>query len=52
MTNIFQDPTKVMPKGDSQIVRVSMKENEVGGRTDHLPAAPATQANISHVPNK
>lgn len=36
-TNIFQDPTKTIPKGDAQIVRVTFQENEIGGRKDHMP---------------
>ena len=36
-TNIFADPTKSIPKGDAQIVRVSFQENELGGRKDHMP---------------
>jgi hypothetical protein len=48
---IFQDPTKTMPKKDSQIVRVSMEQNEIAGRKDHIPAGKATDMAISHVPN-
>lgn len=52
MTNIFQDPTKTAPKSDNQIVRVSMKENQIAGRTDHLPAGgKSNEMAISHVPN-
>lgn len=53
MVNIFQNPTKSLPKGDSQIVRVTMKENEVAGRTDHLPKdSVSPNMSITHVPNK
>lgn len=39
MKNIFQDSTKKLPKEpDSQIVRVSMKENEIAGRKGHIPS--------------
>ena len=39
MPNIFHDSTKKMPKEpDAQIVRVGMKQNEIAGRKDHLPA--------------
>lgn len=49
---IFQDPTKTMPKRDSQIVRVSMEENEIGGRKDHIPSGGKSgDMAISHVPN-
>lgn len=51
--NIFQNPTKMVPKSDPQIVRVTMKENEVAGRTDHMPKDSASPSmSISHVPNK
>ena len=50
--NIFQDPTKSIPKSDSQIVRVSMTENEIAGRKDHMPASsPASDMALKHVPN-
>jgi len=50
--NVFQDPTKVVPKGDPQVVRVSMQENEVGGRKDHLPPDQRSpDMSIKHVPN-
>lgn len=39
MVDVFKDPTKKLPKEpDAQIVRVGMKQNEVAGRKDHLPA--------------
>ena len=39
MPNIFQNPTKTLPKEpDSQIVRIGMKQNDIAGRKDHLPA--------------
>src|ERR1700675_42968 len=39
--DIFRNPTKSLPKepGD-QTVRVPMKQNEIGGRTDHIPPPP------------
>ena len=53
MSSIFQDNTKSIPKSDDQIVRVSMRENEIAGRQDHIPSTgKATRMNISHVPNK
>ncbi len=49
--NVFQESTKALPKSDSQICRV-MKENEIAGRTDHMPKeSPATEMSIKHVPN-
>jgi hypothetical protein len=52
MANIFQDPTKSLPKSDEQIVRVGMKESEIGGRTSHIPSpSTARDMAISHVPN-
>ena len=48
--NIFQNPTKTVPKSDSQIVRVSMKQNEIAGRTDHLPnQVKSDRLGIQHV---
>jgi hypothetical protein len=50
--NIWQDPTKSLPKEDSQIVRVSMKQNEIAGRTDHIGSGfKSADLAISHVPN-
>jgi hypothetical protein len=50
--NIFQDSTKSLPKQDAQIVRVSMKENEIGARTGHIPTPSSSPVNsIQHVPN-
>jgi hypothetical protein len=50
--NIFQDPTKSVPKSDEQISRVDMEQLDIGGRKSHLPAGNrATDMAISHVPN-
>jgi hypothetical protein len=50
--NIFQNATKTAPESDEQIVRVSMKELEIQGRTSHLPAAEKSGVlPLSHVPN-
>lgn len=51
--NIFQDPTKKVPESDAMIVRVSMRQNEIAGRTDNLPSQSPQSApmSISHVPN-
>lgn len=54
MANIFQDSTKTMPKDDEQIVRVGMKQSEVGGRTDHINSAKggkSSELSIKHVDN-
>lgn len=48
--NVFQDPTKSIPKSDPQIVRVSMMENEIGGRKDHMPArSPSSEMSVKHI---
>jgi hypothetical protein len=50
--NIFQNSTKTAPESDEQIVRVSMKELEIQGRTSHLPATEKSGVlPLSHVPN-
>lgn len=50
--NIWQDTTKSIPTSDSQIIRVSMEEQEIGGRKSHLPAQQKSGAmQISHVGN-
>jgi hypothetical protein len=50
--NIFQNPTKSIPESDEQIVRVSMKQIEIQGRTDHLPAqSKSSELPLNHVPN-
>jgi hypothetical protein len=35
--NIFSNSTKSIPTSDAQIVRVSMEEQEIGGRKSNLP---------------
>ena len=54
MASIFQNPTKSLPKqADSQIVRVPMTQNEIGGRTDHMPpVSKADKMSIEHVKSK
>jgi hypothetical protein len=54
MVNIFQDPTKSIPKKPSaMIVRVPMDQLEIGGRKSHLPGKDDTSGmSISHVPNR
>lgn len=51
--DIFKDSTKTVPRSDSQIVRVSMEENEIGGRKDNLPPAQKSgDMSIVHVPSQ
>ena len=49
--NLFQNNTKTVPTGDSQIVRVDMQEIQIGGRKSALPAQQKNDATIVHVPN-
>ena len=51
--NIFQNPTKSLPKkADSQIVRVPMTQQDIGGRTDHIPTpSKSDNMTIRHIPN-
>ena len=51
--DIFRNPTKSLPKtADSQIVRVPMTQQDLGGRTEHIPTpSPSDKMNIRHVPN-
>jgi hypothetical protein len=50
--NIFQNSAKTIPESDEQIIRVGMKQIDIGGRTSHLPGQEKSPAmNISHVPN-
>lgn len=52
MVDIFRNPAKSLPKSDPQIIRVGMKENEIAGRTGHVPTEPMGGGMaISHVPN-
>lgn len=37
VVDIFKNSTQKLPKSDKQIVRVSMEEDELQGRKDHLP---------------
>lgn len=49
--DIFRNPTKTLPKqADRQIVRVPMTQNDIGGRTDHIPSpSPSDKMAIEHV---
>lgn len=51
-TDIFRDPTKALPKKDEQIVRVPFEEQQIGGRTSHIPSnVKSGVLGVSHVPN-
>lgn len=50
--NIFNDPTKALPKKDSQIIRVPFEQQDIGGRTSHIPSNPRSGSlAIQHIPN-
>lgn len=50
--NIFQDPTKALPKKDSQIIRIAFEQQDLGGRTSHIPSNPKSGSlAIQHIPN-
>ena len=50
--NIFQNNAKSIPESDEQIIRVNMKQIDIGGRTSHLPGQEKSGAmGLSHVPN-
>lgn len=50
--DIFKNNTKSIPTSDSQIVRVDMETNDIGGRKSHMPSKDkATDMSIAHVPN-
>ena len=52
MANIFRDPTSKVPTSDSQIVRVDMEQQEIGGRKSHLPPQHhEPNLSITHVPS-
>lgn len=51
--NIFQNPTKTLPKSDEQIVRVDMESIEIQGRKSHLPSTEKSGVlTLSHVGNE
>lgn len=53
MVDVFKPTTTTkVPKSDPAIVRVGMKEAEIGGRTSHMPnASKSDKMSITHVPN-
>jgi len=50
--NIFQDKTRSVPKSSTNIVRVSMTEDEIVARKENMPKAETSRADIAHVPNR
>ena len=52
MVNIFQDPTKAVPRKDAMIERVDFEQSEIAGRKDHIPQPqPSSGMTVSHIPN-
>jgi hypothetical protein len=52
MANIFQDPTKTLPKKDDQHIRVPLEQFDLGGRTSHIPSnSKSGSMSIKHIPN-
>jgi hypothetical protein len=49
-TNIFQDPSKSLPKRDAQIVRVPLEDMDTMTKTMPTPRQ-STDLGIQHVPN-
>lgn len=55
--NIFQNPTKSVPKSDAQIARVDMEQLDIGGRKSHLATINqasnyrSNEASLSNEPN-
>ena len=50
--NIFQNTSKTLPESDEQIVRVTMKQDDIQARKSHMPAGmKADKMTLSHVPN-
>ena len=48
--NIFQNPSKSIPKSDEQIKRVDMEQIDIGGRKSHLPGQQkAPEMSVQHV---
>ena len=51
--NVFQNNTKQAPKKDAQIVRVTMEQDDIVGRKDHMPNMKKSEdMNIKHVGNE
>lgn len=50
--SIFRDSTSKVPSQDSQIIRVNMEQQDIGGRKSHLPSqGKSPSMGIDHVPN-
>ena len=51
--DIFKDPTKTIPKSDSQVVRIDFDESQLGARKSHIAKALKRNENsIKHVSGK
>lgn len=48
-SDIFQDPSKTLPKSDPRIVRVPMKNDDMSSRPSSLPTSIRNDNNIKHV---
>ena len=48
-SDIFQDPTKTLPKNDPRIVRVPMDTDEMSARKSSLPTSVRNDNNIRHI---
>lgn len=49
---VFENTASKAPKSDSQIVRVDMEQQDIGGRKSHLPGQMKSSVlSINHVPN-
>ena len=49
--DIVSNSTKSIPTSDSQIIRVDMEQQDIGGRKSHLPAKSKNDMTIQHIPN-
>ena len=47
--DIFQNPTKSIPKGDSRVVRIDFSKEDMGARKSHLPRNIKNDLSIQHV---
>ena len=50
--NLFQDKTKSIPKSSANIVRVSMKEDEIVARLGSMPKYDSSKADVAHVTSR
>jgi len=47
--DIFQNPTKTLPKDDSRVVRIPLDKSDLGARKSHLPKTGKNGNTIQHV---